>query len=394
MGGMIFSTKRHLRLALLGALSVLLFQQLHTSTGMRTWPVDDFVEYWAAARLQLAGLNPYSPEALFPVQKAVGWSESTPLMMWNPPWALALVLPFGALDYPLARSLWFFSHLAVLFICVAASQQIFEIQRSGQSLVWFLALIFFPFVFVLKAGQITALVLLGITGFLFFERRGAYGVAAAFAVLTTLKPHLLYLFWLALFFWTLKHHRWRIAGTAAATLFGAALIVLPFNSNVVVQYFEATTRYPPLDWATPTLGGVLRMMLGTEHAWLQFLPSIGGCVWFAHYHRQQSSSWSWREQTPLLLLVSVLTASYGAWTFDQVVLLPALVAAIHKADRSASKTRRMVLASLFLAANAIALFMNLRGVNEIWFFWMTPVWLGLYWIASTGKSPVWSQSTG
>jgi hypothetical protein len=97
---------------------------------------------------------------------------------------------------------------------------------------------------------------------------------------------------------------------------------------------------------------------------------------------------------PLLLLTSVLTSSYGAWTYDQVVLLPALVAAIHKADRNASKTRRRVLVSLFLAANVTAFVMNLRGVNEIWFFWMAPVWLSLYWAASNVKTSVRNQSTG
>jgi Glycosyltransferase family 87 len=394
MGRAVFPTKRYVRLALLGALSVLLFQQLQKSTSIRTWPVDDFVEYWAAARLQLAAMNPYSPDELFHLQKAVGWSESNPVMMWNPPWALALVLPFGAFDYSMARSLWFFFHLAVLFVCVAAGQRIYEIQRPKQRLVWGLALSFFPFVFVLKAGQITALVLLGITGFLFFERRREDGFAGAFAALTMLKPHLLYLFWIALFFWTLKHHRWRIAGTAAAALFGAVLVVLPFNLRVVSQYFEATMSYPPLDWATPTLGGVLRMMLGTERVWLQFLPSIGGCVWLSFYYRQQSSSWTWREQTPLLLLVSVLTASYGAWTYDQVVLLLVLFASVQRVDPDASQTRQMFLVSLFLAANVTAFVMNLRGVNEIWFFWMAPVWLGLYWAASNGKTSVWSQSTG
>ena len=30
------------------------------------WPPDDYVEYWAAGRLNLHGQNPYSPELLLP----------------------------------------------------------------------------------------------------------------------------------------------------------------------------------------------------------------------------------------------------------------------------------------------------------------------------------------
>jgi hypothetical protein len=394
MGGTAFPTNRYVRLALLGALSLLLLQQLQKSTGIRTWPVDDFVEYWAAARLQLAGMNPYSPETLFLLQKAVGWSESTPVMMWNPPWTLALVLPFGAWDYSKARPVWLLLHLAVLVGCVAAGLRSYEVPQRTRWVAWICVLIFFPFLFVLRAGQITPMVLLGVSGFLIFEERHWYGRAAAMVVLVTIKPHLLYLFCVALFLWALDHRLWRVLWAGTFTVVAATLIPLAFNGKVLQQYIEAATSHSPLDWATPTLGGVLRMLLGTKHAWLQFVPSAVGCLWAVLHYRQHRRSWTWREQMPLLLLTSLLTASYGAWSYDQVVLLPALIAAIDKADRNASKTRQMMLVSLFLAANVIALLMNLRGVNEIWFFWMTPVWLGLYWVASTGKSPVWSQSTG
>jgi len=394
MGRAVSPTKRYLRLVLLGALSVLLFQQLQKSTSIRTWPVDDFVEYWAAARLQLAGMNPYSPDALFPVQKAVGWSESSPVMMWNPPWTLALVLPFGAWDYSNARLIWLLLHLAVLVGCVAACLRSYEVPPRIRWVVWICVLIFFPFLFVLRAGQITPMVGLGVCGFLIFEEGHRYRRAAAIAALVTIKPHLLYLLWVAFLLWVLDRRLWRVLSAGAFTVVAATLIPLAFNGKVLQQYMEAATIHSPLDWATPTLGGVLRMLLGTERAWLQFVPSVVGCVWGVFHYRQHRGSWTWREQMPLLLLTSVLTSSYGAWTYDQVVLLPALVAAIHKADRNASKTRRRVLVSLFLAANVTAFVMNLRGVNEIWFFWMAPVWLSLYWAASNVKTSVRNQSTG
>src|SRR6266481_6343587 len=54
-------------------------------------PVLDFVEYWAAGRLFLAGDNPYSWDAMLELEKSVGMEpyvspdtgEEMPLMMFN-----------------------------------------------------------------------------------------------------------------------------------------------------------------------------------------------------------------------------------------------------------------------------------------------------------------------
>jgi hypothetical protein len=62
-------------------------------------PVDDFVEYWAAGCLNVLGGDPYSGEQLFELQREVGWAKDVPLMMWNPPPALTIVMPFGLLPY-------------------------------------------------------------------------------------------------------------------------------------------------------------------------------------------------------------------------------------------------------------------------------------------------------
>jgi hypothetical protein len=47
--------------------------------------VNDFIEYWAAAKLLLSGGNPYSTEQLLQLQRTVGWSKNEALLMWNPP---------------------------------------------------------------------------------------------------------------------------------------------------------------------------------------------------------------------------------------------------------------------------------------------------------------------
>src|ERR1700758_2168136 len=87
------------RLILVGAgallVAVLLVQQLGRLFADRSiMPPDDFVEYWAAGRLNAHGENPYDPAKLFPLEKGAGRTtlpldsagNETAVMMWNPPW--------------------------------------------------------------------------------------------------------------------------------------------------------------------------------------------------------------------------------------------------------------------------------------------------------------------
>lgn len=48
----------------------------------------DFIEYWASARLLVNGANPYSPEEMLSLQRAITPDRIHPLLTWNPPWTL------------------------------------------------------------------------------------------------------------------------------------------------------------------------------------------------------------------------------------------------------------------------------------------------------------------
>ena len=61
-----------------------------------SWPFDDFIEYWAAGRLNAVGQNPYDASELLRIEKEVGWTDSVAVMMYNPPWALAVAMPASA----------------------------------------------------------------------------------------------------------------------------------------------------------------------------------------------------------------------------------------------------------------------------------------------------------
>lgn len=100
------------------ALSVLFLLARHRFLDPRILYFDDFIEYWAAGRLNLTQGNPYSPEQIEALQVQGGRLEGTHLMMWNPLWTLALVMPFGLLDYATGCMLWLLLSLAIL--CLVA----------------------------------------------------------------------------------------------------------------------------------------------------------------------------------------------------------------------------------------------------------------------------------
>ena len=56
------------------------FANLLKDIATRQFPIDDFAEYWAAARLHLTGGNPYSPKQMMAMQKSIGWQHDMPVI--------------------------------------------------------------------------------------------------------------------------------------------------------------------------------------------------------------------------------------------------------------------------------------------------------------------------
>ena len=81
------------------------------------WPPDDFIEYWSAAKLTLDGQNPYDANLLLPLQQANGRTTDEAVMMWNPPWSLAVVLPLGLIPAREAQLLWLLVNFAAIVYC-------------------------------------------------------------------------------------------------------------------------------------------------------------------------------------------------------------------------------------------------------------------------------------
>ena len=369
--------------ALAAALVLLPIQQNGSGRGLSSLPLLDFVGYWAAGRLNVHGENPYDPERVEQLERAAGRDDEG-IVMWNPPWALPLVMPLGLLDCRSARLLWLTLHLLVLVGCADALWRLYGGPATQRGIAWILAFTFLPSLFVLTEGQITPLVLLGAVLFLLLIRQRRDKLAGAALLLLALKPHLVYLFWPALLLWCIQERRWSVLLGGALAILSAVGLALVFNPDVLGQYWHTMTRQPP-QYHTPTLGTVLRLWLGAEHYRLQFLPLALGLAWLVPYWLRHRHSWDWSERLPLVLLVSLLTAAFGAWLFDLVLLLVPILQVAAGRCREPSGTPMVRLGSPDLLALLGYGLVNLIIVGQlVWevphfaYLWVTPALLLLF----------------
>jgi hypothetical protein len=334
-------------------------------------PLFDFVQYWAAGRLNAEGRNPYDPENIRELERAVG-REDAEVLMWNPPWVLPLVMPFGPLDPHTAQLLWLLMQLAAIVLSADLLWRYYGGSAEKRWIAWLIAFTSLPSYLALTAGQISPLVLLGAVLFLHAERARRFALAGQATLLLAIKPHLVLLFWVALLLHSLRERRWALLASGAAAGIAATLIAMATNPDVLGQYWQTLTTRPPAQYDSPTLGMALRLAFDREEFRLQFIPPVAGLVWLAFHWARHRRNWQWGEQLPLVILVSLLTAAYGAWAFDLVLLLvPAIAVAV------APRRPRLALA-LHVAINVIALVQIIQAVAYFWFVWMTPATLAAY----------------
>ena len=359
--------------------------------------INDFIEYWTATKLLLSGGNPYSPAELLAQQQSLGWSQSEPLMMWNPPWTLSFTIPFGLVDYQTSQFVWFLSHTLIIFVGAQGLWKTYGGDAAKSRYAVISVLSFAPTYFALLLGQIGPLILLGLIVFLASMRRKAWAPAAASLTLAAIKPHLLYLVWLALLFWTVKKVQWKLALTFIVSALIVASLPLVFDREVYLRYFDlfktgGVTR--PLDWATPSVGTAIAEFLAIPNPWIRWLPSFFGALWFLWYWSRHAQTWDWMFELPLLLLVSVATASF-VWTFDHIVLVPAVIQAAVWTAASKATATRAILIGMHIGVAVILLVSKIFVLNDFWYFWAGPAYLFFYLYArATVGSGINLQNTG
>ncbi len=307
---------------------------------------NDFFQYWSAGRFVLAGGNPYDHAALFEFQKTLGWERDIPFITWNPPWAIGLFLPFALLRFAPAVMLWLFVQGALI---VASSMALWRELGNGRqrerSMV-LLAVLFVPAFLSIIFGQISGWLLVGETLALIGLSRGRLELVGAGMVLLAVKPHFSFLLLVALLVLGLRRRPARLvagAGIALLVTLGPPLLARP---GLLGEYLVTVLNSQPREYVSDTLGAGLRLLVGWDHFWVQFVPLGAGLVWLGYEAvRQRASRGLPGDLVPLLALVSALCAPYG-WIFDNVVAIPALAVVWSAlcATRTAGDRRRFLIA--------------------------------------------------
>jgi len=339
--------------------------------------VNDFVEYWTAARQVLDGLDPYAAGPVLTLERQVGLVSSRALIMRNPPWIVPVIVPLGLLSFNQAQQLWFGLGLTAIFL---SGRWFWELYGSETESLWIPGLstaLFLPVPVALALGQISPLVLLGVAGFLHFEQRKKLTLAGAFLFLVALKPHLVFLVWAALLGWSVRARTIRTIA-ALCSITALASLVAAFLDHAIFSQYINLLKSGVIEEVTPTVSGWLRLSLGQYYP-LQVLPALLALLWF-FFHWRSSGRWHWPDEMPMLLLISILTISYS-WFFDQVVLLPC----VFRAAAGAMRGRRgslIGIAASFLGINAAVLALILEHRTAFWYVWTVPAWFLLYVFAS------------
>jgi hypothetical protein len=338
----------------------------------------DFLEYWTSGRANLRGANPYDPAELLTEQKLADPAREQAVMMWNPPPALALYMPLGAVPPRWAALLWVGLQLAAVFVACTLLWRVYcPAHRWVGALV---ALSFTGTWWLVAYGQNTGFMLLGLAGFLHFSRANRSHLAGAAAALTALKPHLLACYGVLLVVNGATRRGWVLLLTGAGVVLGALAVALAANPAVVSQFLEAA-RNPAegavalSDWALPVPAYWVRMWLAPDQFWVQFVPCALACAGFLAYRVWIGAAWDWARVLPFAVAVSVLTTPYGGWIFDLPVLLVPVVAAV----AHLVATGRWVLAGAVVVGQVMINVASFAlptvlsrpvGLNEYW--WVAP----------------------
>jgi Glycosyltransferase family 87 len=384
------TVKRALRVLIAFAMIAIALAVLIISmSGSENAAHKDLISYWAAGRLLLRHANPYDAAAVFRLEKSAGFNEPEPLVMWNTPYALFLTIPPALLSPTIASILW---SLLIVASIVVSIRLLWIIHGRPPDRLHLLGYLFAPAFACMEFGQSSSFILFGIVGFLCWHRRRPF-LAGLCLPLLAIKPHLLLPFGFILLAWIVARRAYRVL---LGTILGAALaMALPLwlRPSLWSDYLPIFHTAAANSARLPIISSLARIAIAPRLPWVQFLPAIFGGIWAAAYFLRHKSDWDWNHHGPLLLAVSVFVAPYS-WFPDEIVVLPAMLAALYccaERDRSLLGFALLDLAALLL------LFTGVR-VQSGAFIWTTAAWLGWYLFAtrSSGDQPVLSpgRATG
>ena len=342
----------------------------------------DLLQYWAASKIFFEGQNPYDPNLLLEVQRGVSSLDSLPVLMWNPPLIFPMIMFLAAMTFRAALLFWFILSCALIGVSFGILLVWNRcVEGSGRILPLLFLLTFYPLSLSLFYGQISPIILFGLSAFLLLEKRSPYSAGLSLS-LTLVKPHLLYLVYMFLLIRAWKERGWKvILGLMGGC---AVLSLLPFiwQPDVSAWYMEAL-QSPPVYWKTPTAGSFLQGAAAGSIYIPRILPTlVTTALAFVFFVRAEKLSLC----TLLCCIpVSLVTSPYG-WVYDQMLLLPCALYVL-AVSRSLPVPRRFMIWILLFGANVLMMAIPGSQGQQV-YLWYPLCFSAALLLCGCGRDPV------
>ncbi len=285
-------------------------------------PYVDFIAIWSGGRLFLAHLNPYSAGAILTIERAQGWPGAVAQPMHYPPWSLFITGLIALLPFRAAQAMWMLLSLALSGFSAIGLWSFFGGDRRRAWIAVLVFLTFFPFGTAIQLGQATPVMLGSLTAVLLLLRSKRWLFAGFATIGLGIKPQLLWLVVVAIVLWALRERRFRFLSAAALTCLVCWAGALAYDPAAFHYLRDGVDQALGIGCG---IGGLLRLICGAQHVWLQWLPCVAGAAWFLVDWKKHGRSWDWPQYLPLLLLVSLVSSPY-LWFHDFTLALPAFIA--------------------------------------------------------------------
>ncbi len=333
------------------------------------WYGEDFVTYYAPAKVILAGQNPYEYDQIVAtIFNATGCGGNSPF--YYPLWITFPVFPLAILPLQISRLLWLVAEVVFWVMGLRLTSRLFREQVAPWTrwLVWLFGFLLFGWA-TLRAEQIAFALLFDWAFCMWAIQHSRRKTAAITMALLLIKPNVTFLPFIVLCLYAWRKDKRILLGAfaALALLFSTSTLVtpgwwepivagrLPNGWNQGLSGYEIDARR-----LTTTTADFLDYNLGIQQAPAVFIQMAIGLI--AAY-----LIWRWRSHVLYNSMLSIplgLMITPYAMQYDYALLTPGIFWVVHRFHQLDRARQWAVSTGLILLASVI--------------FWEKPVTDGLW----------------